>query len=196
MESLLRYRPYIVTSLVWLIILGLYVIYDRWPRAESILIETPVPTTTPTREMVVHVTGAVKTPGVYHLSPDARAEEAVTAAGGLSDEAAETFNLAAPLHDGQLVYVPAAGETPPPELNLDTAPIGSDTIPSSDHPVNLNTATAAQLEALPCLGPALAERVIAYREANGPFKSLEDIDLVKGIGSACIEKIRGLVTVQ
>jgi len=193
MESQKRYQPYIVTSLVWLIILGLYVLYDRWPRPEAIVIETPAPAPTATTgQLIVQIVGAVRTPGVYHLTPGARAEQAVQAAGGLLEDAGVTFNQAAPLSDGQLIYVPRQGETPPAEPTK-----GSDeSQPVNGGPVNINTASAEELDTLPGIGPALAGRIIAYREANGPFKSIEELDLVSGIGPASIEKIRDLVILQ
>ncbi len=195
MQPLQRYRPYIVTSLVWIIILGLYVLYDRWPRPEAIVIETPAPTSVPTpRQIVIQIVGAVKTPGVYCLTSGARAEQAVLAAGGLLPEAAMTFNQAALLSDGQLIYVPREGETPPPESSPPQVSAG--TAGASSGAVNINTATAEQLEALPCIGPALAQRIIDYRETNGSFRTLEELDLVKGIGPACIEQIKNLVTVE
>ncbi len=195
MESQQRYRPYIVTSLVWIIILGLYVLYDRWPRPETIVIETPAPTSLPTAgQIVVQIVGAVKSPGVYHLATGARVEQAVQAAGGLLDEASETFNQAALLSDGQLIYVPLQDETPPPEASATSRPVESS--PTDNGKININTASAEQLETLPGIGPALASRIIAYREAHGPFASLEEIDLVEGIGPACIQKIKDLVVVE
>jgi competence protein ComEA len=194
-QSLLRYRPYIVCSLIWIIILGVYVVYDRWPRPETIVFETPAATPVPSPEpIVVHISGAVTNPGVYRLASDARVEQAVQAAGGLAPDAqAEVFNLASRISDGQMIYVPRRGETPP-AAPLFSLPQNEGSSPTGSQPVNVNTASQTQLEALPCIGPALAGRIIAYREANGPFRALEDLDLVKGIGSACLADLKDLVT--
>jgi len=192
MQTLQRYRPYIITSLVWFIILGIYVMYDRWPRPEVIVIETPVPSAAPTLgNIVVHITGAVVRPGVYQLAPGARVEQAVRAAGGFLPEADNSaINLAAPLSDGQMLRILKTGETPPPNLLSER----SETNPSIESGLlNINQATAEQLEALPGIGPTLAGRIIAYRDTYGPFHSLEEVDLVEGIGQACINKIRDLI---
>jgi competence protein ComEA len=196
MHSLLRYRGYLITSLVWIIILGLYIVYDRWPRPEAIVIETPstVPSAT-VGLIVIQVTGAVHTPGIYRLPSDARSQQAIEAAGGLLPDAnADGLNLAARLADGQQVYVPRVGETPP---QPPASPKGTFTaIPGAGNLVNLNTATVEQLDALPCIGPVLAQRIMAYREANGPFKSLQELDQVDGIGPACIEKLRSSIVIN
>jgi len=195
MQTLQRYRPYIITSLVWVIILGVYVMYDRWPRPEAIIIESPAATAVPTpQDIIVHITGAVVKPGVYKLAPGARVMQAVDAAGGLLAEAySDTLNFAAPVSDGQMIYITRLGETPPPAA-LPQLPAAGST--ANNGLVNINKATASQLESLPCIGPTLAERIITYRDTVGLFKSIEEIDLVKGIGAACIEKIRDLITLE
>jgi competence protein ComEA len=196
MASLLRYRGYIITSLVWIIILGLYVVYDRWPHPEMIVIETagPAPSAT-VGQIAIHVSGAVHNPGVYQLPSDARVQQAIEAAGGLlSDANSGGLNLAAYLIDGQQLYVPRIGETPSPSPTGQKG-TSADT-PGAGIIVDLNTASIEQLEALPCLGSTLAERIVAYRQSNGPFRSLEEIDQIKGIGSSCIEKVRGQLIVR
>jgi len=140
---------------------------------------------------VVHVAGAVAAPGVYRLDTGARVIDAVHAAGGLTTEAnADALNLAALLTDGQRVYVPRIGETPPVVLS---AGPGSTSAPAG--PVNLNTATATDLESLPGVGPATAATILAHREQHGPFASVDDLADVRGIGPAKLEALRGLVTV-
>ncbi|MHB1354789.1 MAG: helix-hairpin-helix domain-containing protein [Anaerolineae bacterium] len=196
MGSLLRYRGYIITSLVWIIILGLYVVYDRWPRPETIVIETssPIPSAT-VGTILVHVSGAVRNPGVYQLLSDARSQHAIEAAGGLLPDAfPDGLNLAAFLFDGQQVYVPRIGEATvqPSSSNNENRTV----TPSAGTPVDVNSATVEQLEELPCFGPTLAARIVAYRQANGPFRSLYDLDQIEGIGPACIEKVRNLLIIQ
>lgn len=196
MNSLLRYRGYIITSMVWIIILGLYVVYDRWPRPETIIIETPSPVPSATvGTIMVHVSGSVRNPGVYQLVSDARSQQAIEAAGGLLPDANPGgINLAAFLADGQQVYVPRVGEATvqPSSSNKGnrTATPGDGTL------VDLNSATIEQLEALPCFGPTLAARIVTYRQTNGPFRSLEDLNIIEGIGPACIEKVRSLLIIR
>ena len=145
-------------------------------------------------EMVVHVAGAVQAPGVYRLAPGARVIDAVQAAGGLAaDSNSDAVNLAAPLTDGARVYVPRLGEVAP--VVMAPSP-GSGTGTSSPAgPVNLNTATADDLEALPGVGPATAATILAHRDQHGPFASVDDLADVRGIGPAKLDALRGLVTV-
>jgi competence protein ComEA len=142
--------------------------------------------------IVVHVAGSVRSPGVYEVSADARVVDAVEAAGGLAaDAVGDAVNLAARLVDGQRVYVPRVGETPPPEPTSGGAP--AESVPVG--PIDLNSATAAQLETLPGIGPTTAAAIIAYRDLHGPFTSVDDLTDVSGIGDSKLAAIRGLVTV-
>ncbi|MFD1719489.1 helix-hairpin-helix domain-containing protein [Georgenia deserti] len=148
--------------------------------------------------VVVHVAGAVTDPGVVELDAGARVADAVERAGGATPEAdLGTVNLARVLTDGEQVYVPAVGEDPP-ATGADT-PAGGSAGGSGDGgeptPVNLNTAGPAELEELPGIGPALATAVLEWRETNGGFASVDDLELVSGIGPATMERLRPLVTV-
>lgn len=135
----------------------------------------------------VHVSGSVASPGLYVLDEGARVVDAVAAAGGFAPGADETaVNLARPLSDGEQLLVPAIGAT---------AEAGAATAPSGDGRVNLNIADAAQLDTLPRIGPAMAERIIQWRDANGRFTSVEDLLAVPGIGEKMLETLRDLVTV-
>jgi competence protein ComEA len=145
-------------------------------------------TTAVTAEVVVHVAGAVASSGVYRLPAGSRVVDAVQTAGGLAPDAApDAVNLAALLTDGQRIYVPRVGEVAPAEPSG-----GGSTVPSG--PVNLNSATADELDALPGVGPATAAAIIAHREQHGPFGSVDDLADVRGIGPAKVEALRGLVT--
>ena len=146
--------------------------------------------------IVVHVAGAVAVPGVYHLPAAARVVDALTAAGGASPLArTDAVNLAAPVHDGDRVYVPTLDEAPsvPAGVSGTAAPGGAAAVVPSG-PVDLNTATVDELDGLPGVGPATAAAIVAYRDANGPFASVEGLADVRGIGPAKLEAIRSLVT--
>lgn len=133
----------------------------------------------------VHVAGAVAMPGLYLLPTGARVFDAVSAAGGLSDTAdAAAVNLARPVTDGEQLHVPAIGETA-------AAPPGERT----DGKIDLNAADLAQLDELPRIGPAIAQRIIDWREQNGRFTSVDDLLAVPGIGEKLIAGLRDLVTV-
>lgn len=142
--------------------------------------------------VLVHVAGAVKEPGVYELPGTARVRDAVTAAGGTTETAdANVLNLAAVLADGVKVYVPTVGEAVPPSL---TMPVGASSDSGPGEPINVNVASAAELEALPGVGPATATAIVTERERNGPFLDVDDLDRVPGIGPAKLDALRGEVT--
>lgn len=135
-------------------------------------------------ELVVDVAGAVARPGLYHLDAGTRIADAVAAAGGASAKADMTLvNLAAPLADGEQVLVPQRG----------TAAAPSGGAPSASAPVDLNTASADELDALPGIGPTTAQKIIDYRQANGPFRSVDDLEAVPGIGPSKLAQLKGLV---
>lgn len=151
----------------------------------------PPPTPPP---LVVHVACAVVAPGVYALPPGSRVSDAVQAAGGTTPDAAEeALNLAAPLKDGQYICVPFRGTPTPGPVDNAASPGPNDTASASQR-LNINTADEAQLETLPGIGPALAQRIVAYRETHGPFAKVDDLLAVSGIGPTLLGKLRPLVT--
>lgn len=132
----------------------------------------------------VHILGQVVRPGLYELHDGDRAVDAVAAAGGFTATAdAGGLNLARLVVDGEQIVVPAVGEVPPP---------GAASVPGK---VNLNTADAAALDTLPGVGPATAAKIIAWREQNGRFTSVEDLLDVSGIGASTFADLKDLVTV-
>lgn len=157
--------------------------------------EAPERTATPTRVafIVAYVSGAVRAPDVYQLPVGARVKDLVLAAGGLSDDAdIERINLAAPIADGQHVRVPWIGDTTP-GAEATTAESGAGA--GSGGLLDLNRATAAELDALPGIGKVLAGRIVEWREREGPFQSVDDLGKVEGIGPALLAKLAPLVTV-
>lgn len=167
--------------------------------------------------IVVYVSGAVKTPGVYTLAPGSRVDDAVRAAGGLSERAESAgTNLAAQLSDGEHVHVAAAGESAPsgalgPSSGSESAGgekgsgakssgkgAGKKAAPGQKAgaaKVNVNTAGAEELQTLPGVGPATAKAIVAWREENGRFRSVDDLLDVSGIGKATLAKFRDRVSV-
>jgi len=196
-----RYRRgHIILSTVLSLIVGVVIGYfaPHSPSSAPIVVSTPVPTPTlfptPTPAPIrVHVSGAVRQPAVYELPPGSIVQDAVDAAGGpASDADLDRINLALALQDQQQVYVPRQGETHPP-------PPVSGGEPGSGGPtgalVNINTATTVELETLPRIGPVTAQRIVEYREANGPFETIEDIQNVPGIGPVTFEGLKDLIAV-
>ncbi|MFN3763823.1 MAG: helix-hairpin-helix domain-containing protein [Anaerolineae bacterium] len=168
------------------------------PRGRPITVTTPDPTPTPTptptpAPLRVYVSGAVQAPEVYLLPPGSLVRDAVRAAGGpTADADLDRINLARELQDQQHVYVPRRGEE-----NL--IPPISEGVPAPTAParlrININTATAEELQQLPRVGPGLAQRIVAYREMYGPFKAPEDLMRVSGIGESIFAAIRDYITV-
>jgi len=159
---------------------------------------TPVPTATP-QLLRVYISGAVKHPGVVTVPEGSLLTDAVDAAGGATADAdLENVNLAAPLSDNQHVSVPRRATTLRPTTATASQPktVTVPTTAPAPAPININTATAAELQTLPHISPAMAERIIAYREANGPFQSIEDLQKVEGIGETRFKDIAPLITVK
>ncbi|MGA7147421.1 MAG: ComEA family DNA-binding protein [Microbacterium sp.] len=141
--------------------------------------------------LYVHVSGAVAGPGLYVLDQHARVVDAIAAAGGFAEGADEgAVNLARPLSDGEQLHVARIGEVP-----ADPGAGGATGTAGGDGRVNLNTADVTQLDTLPRIGPAMAQRIIDWRDANGRFTSVEDLLAVPGIGDKMLEALRDLVTV-
>jgi len=149
-------------------------------------------------DLVVDICGAVVRPGVYHLAAGARVCDLVQAAGGATGHAELTaVNLAATLTDGQQVVVPKRGQPAAivPAAGASGGSGGSSTPSATAAPVNLNLATVEQLDALPGVGPATAQKIVDYRTSNGAFRSVEDLKNVSGIGDAKFAALKDLVTV-
>jgi competence protein ComEA len=150
--------------------------------------------TTIADKLVVDVAGAVVVAGVHELPPGSRVVDAIAAAGGLAPSAdGARINLAAPLADGERVYVPAVGEDPPPVVVGSSPSSGTDAIASG--PLDLNAADESALETLPGIGPATAAAIIQHRAEIGRFTAVDQLLDVPGIGDAKLASLRDLVTV-
>jgi len=148
-------------------------------------------------EIVVHVAGAATQPGVYRLPLGSRVADAVAAAGGaLGSAATDAVNLARLLVDGEQVYLPTHDEAMSGEVGgSGSGSIGSGgSVGSSGGLVNINTASASELDALPGIGPSTAQKIVDDRESNGPFGRAEDLMRVPGIGESKYNALKDLVT--
>ena len=166
----------------------------------------PVPTATP-GPLRVFVNGAVAAPAVYELAPNAIVEQAIEQAGGFTAEAnTAVVNLALPLQDGVQIYVPTLAETAEQQQAVITNPavrsggieldVVQDTAVANDGEiVDINNASVAQLDTLPGIGPSTSQKIVEYRDANGPFATIDEIMSVSGIGPAKFEQIQSFISV-
>ena len=149
-------------------------------------------------EIVVHVTGEVNKPGIVVLKSNSRIADAINEAGGATKEAdLNQINLAYILEDGQKIYIPNKNEKIDEDEYVTEGNgnnIGNNN-PKEGEKVNINEAMQTELEELPGIGPSLASRIIEYREQNGDFKKIEELQNVKGIGDAKYNDIKDKVTV-
>ncbi len=158
-----------------------------------------------TPDLVIDVRGAVNRPGVYELKSDSRLHQVVAAAGGFSDEAdadwvEKKLNMARKLIDGEKVYIPTREEVAEnfQEEHLRGVSLSDSSdgvLGESQQFININTATQAELETLPGIGPSFAQRIIDYRNQNSGFKSVEEIQAVSGIGEKTFEKIKNQISI-
>jgi competence protein ComEA len=181
--------------LLALVAAGVLLLLNSRPRGEPIRL-LPLPSSQP---LVVQVGGEVANPGVYSLPPGSRVEDAIRAASGaLPGANLELVNQAALIQDGELIWIPPVQPTPIPERFSSTLPPLNtpEVAVTPEFPINLNTATLEELEALPHIGQVLAQRIIEYRLANGPFQQVEDVQMVDGIGPGIYAEIQDLITVE
>jgi competence protein ComEA len=159
------------------------------PRSEG-NVAVPASQPVPRGEVVVHVVGGVRRPGLYHLPLGSRIDDAVRRAGGPTRRAeTQLVNLAAPLADGQQIVVPV--RQPPAARGGGGGTAGE--APSPSGPLHLNTATLEDLDALPGVGPVTAQKILDYRQQHGAFSSVDELDAIPGIGPARLEQLRELV---
>lgn len=211
-RALARARPAEVAGLAVLAVGGAVLLAVLWLQGRApapvtaLEVRPAVATTTAPAEVVVHVAGAVRAPGVYRLAAGGRVADAVQAAGGtLPGAALDRVNLARPLVDGEQLLVPLAAGDPAALAAGDGSAVpvsGGDAVggggPSALRPdgrLDLNRATAAELDALPGLGPVLAERIVAAREQRGGFTSVAELRDITGIGERRFAELAELVAV-
>lgn len=157
----------------------------------------PPQASAPPRIVVVHVSGAVRSAGVYELTTGSRVVDAIEAAGGVRKRAdTDQLNLARVVQDGEQVAVPAAGKHPSTDPAGGSATGATPTTPGGSPPnrISLTTASQDELETLPGVGPVLAERIIAHRERSGGFTAVEDLLQIEGIGDKTFAQLRDLVS--
>ncbi len=191
----------LVGMLVGFVLAGALFVVTRLPGGKPVALE-PAPTKAP---IAIQVLGDVVRPGVYELPEGARVKDAIDAAGGLiADANTGDLNLAAKVEDGQQIQIgsggasiTSSGPSTTSGTNPGTSPftVLPTPVPSSTaNLVNINSATMAQLDALPGISPTVAQNIVNYRNENGPFSTIEDIMNVPGIGPATFDTIKNLIT--
>jgi competence protein ComEA len=182
-------------ALLTLLTIGAIYLVSAQPRGKSI----ELPTSPPPAPIKVYVTGAVANPGVYSIPRLSRVENAIQAAGGFLKTAdSQNINLASKLIDGEEIIVPVFGQ------NTSASNPGSPTVPTKNtpdsvttaNPLDINMATEQQLDNLPGIGAAKAQQIIVFRQQNGPFQKIDDLQNVPGIGPGIFAKIKDLITVN
>ena len=169
---------------------------------------TPIsPTSTPS-PYLVYINGEIQNPDVYEVPHGSRVQDVIALAGGFTEDAlAEVVNLAAPLFDGQQLFIPnSIQSTPVPDVELmqtvesasaaePVEAMPNETLPAANSRVNINTANRAELETLPGIGESTAQKIVSYREDNGLFATIEEIMNVSGIGEGKFEQMKDLIYV-
>ncbi|MDA8188962.1 MAG: ComEA family DNA-binding protein [Dehalococcoidales bacterium] len=190
-----RYRVGLALALVAIVVFGGAVYLVRRPDARPIEIVTPTRAPKVSPQIIkVYVTGEVVNPGVYSLAEGDRVEDALKAAGGpIADADLVGVNLALKVRDQLQVHIPklSAASSRPSGSSSD-APSSPGVPPKID----INTATAAELDSLPGVGPETAKRIISYRQQKGPFQRAEELKEAKLVNSSTFEKIKDLITAQ
>ena len=214
LDNLTRKQKIIVIAIAGIVAIGImYFIYNKNQVKEDINIENEIlVNNVSTNEnntnddiVIIHITGSVKNPGIVKLKEGSRIEDAIEAAGGLTEIADITkVNLAYVVEDGTKIKIPSASEEDIGDEDIidsksgDNIIIEENTLSSnnSTQTININKATEKEFETLPGIGPSLASKIIEYRNQNGKFESIEDIKNVNGIGDNKYEKIKDLITVK
>ena len=214
LDNLTKKQKIIVIAIAGIVAIGImYFIYNKNQVKEDINIENEIlVNNVSTNEnntnddiVIIHITGSVKNPGIVKLKEGSRIEDAIEAAGGLTENADITkVNLAYVVEDGTKIKIPSASEEDIGDEDIidsksgENIVIEENTVSSnnSTQNININKATEKEFETLPGIGPSLASKIIEYRNQNGKFGSIEDIKNVNGIGDSKYEKIKDLITVK
>lgn len=198
MENIsLKYK--IIISIVSVAILfGSYLFLQNKNKNDIIVNNTPPPSSqeqsskepSPPKEVVVHISGRVRTPGIVKLPEGSRVSDSLQIAGILKDSDVDKINLAAVLNDGEKIYVPKVGEVAQSSVSSASSnPVQGSSL------ININTAGLQELDQIPGIGPVTAQKIIDYRASSGSFKKLEDLTKVSGIGQKTFEKIKKYIKI-
>lgn len=210
-DYLKKYWQYFVGMLILLLVLLFFILNQQLKASDSSSVDladinlnqTPSKTTESTKvqedkaestQIYVDIKGAIAKPGIYQVSEQLRVADVVKMAGGVIENAEiKGINLAQKLVDEMVIYVPFIGEA---IENIATPQVESNDVEMANEKINLNTATQAELQTISGIGEKKSKDIVSYREANGAFKTIDELMNVSGIGSTTIEKIKDYVTIK
>lgn len=187
------------------LLVGIYLIVNKEPQVDTTMWEeTSLTTTTevatdatkeiPETMIYVDIKGAVKVPGIYQLKNQQRIWDALALAGGVSEEAdTAQVNYAQKVKDQMIIYVPKKGESV--AQSLETLQESAPAQQNQEEKINLNTATEAELQTISGIGAKKAQEIIRFRDEQGPFKTVEELKNVPGIGEKTVERLKDMLTV-
>ncbi len=217
LDNLTKKQKVIVLVIAIVVAIGMiYFIYNKNQITDDVNLENDIlvsenvakeksSNTTEENEVIIHITGSVKNPGIVRLKEGSRIEDAIEAAGGLTENAdISKVNLAYVVDDGTKIKIPSSQEEDIGDEEIIDSGSGENIIieenttssNKSSQTININKATEAELQTLPGIGASLASRIIEYRSQNGKFGSIEEIKNVNGIGDSKFENIKDLISVK
>ncbi|GMA09469.1 putative competence protein [Tetragenococcus halophilus subsp. flandriensis] len=199
-ERLKRFLPLIIATLITVFVLVIYFSQsnneqaDAWEENESAFqqaTEDSEKTTEETGKIIVDIKGEINKPGVYELEGDARVKEVILEAGGLTKQAEEKqLNLAEKLQDQQMIYIPNKEEAE--EMEVDGDKQEGD---NNEDMIDINAADINELQEISGVGPAKAQAIVDYREENGAFESVDELNEISGFGEKTVEKLRDSIKI-
>ncbi|MEK0174814.1 helix-hairpin-helix domain-containing protein [Tetragenococcus halophilus] len=199
-ERLKKFLPLIFATLITVFVLVIYFSQsnneqvDAWEENESAFqqaTEDSEKTTEETGKIIVDIKGEINKPGVYELEGDARVKEVILEAGGLTKQAEEKqLNLAEKLQDQQMIYIPNKEEAE--EMAIDGDKEAED---SNEDMIDINAADINELQEISGVGPAKAQAIVDYREENGAFESVDELNEISGFGEKTVEKLRDSIKI-
>lgn len=199
-ERLKKFLPLILATLATVFVLAIYFSQsnneqaDAWEENESAFqqaTEDSEKTTEETGKIIVDIKGEINKPGVYELEGDARVKEVILEAGGLTKQAEEKqLNLAEKLQDQQMIYIPNKEEAEEMAIDGD-----KETGDNNEDMIDINAADINELQKISGVGPAKAQAIVDYREENGAFESVDELNEISGFGEKTVEKLRDSIKI-
>jgi competence protein ComEA len=188
-----RRKQFLGLGIIVAVVAGLVIVVMRSERPRDLVLQ--IEPVSGASDVTVYVSGAVEEPGLYTLPRGSRVADAIDLAGALTDADLSSVDMARELRNEQSIAVPFEAPSSPPTAGSSSSPIAVAPATNPPESIDVNVASAAELERLPGIGPVLAERIVRYREQHGPFTSLDELSAVQGISDRMVEDLRSRATV-